>query len=173
MIKRYNEFLKGKTNEEFVMDPLTQPLPGETEIQTPVKTPLEEPLPPSLIPDEAEENAPAKAFFGEEEEEGGDIYQKNLNQLANLLKSQVVGGVINYNGKKITFPSETDMFHVDKKKFKTAEEVVAYLDSQLPKEEIRDEMDSLKDDNLIDQLEMEEKFESKSYKAKRFRNFKK
>ena len=169
MIKKYNEFLKGKTNEEFVMSPTTKPLPGETEIQTPVRTPLEEPAPPSLIPDEAEENAPAKASYGEEEEEGGDMYQQNLQHLADLLGAQVVDGSVNYEGKKITFPSETEMFHVDKKKFKTAEEVADYLGNQMPKDEIRDELDSLKDDAVIDQLEMEEKFESKSYKFKRFK----
>jgi hypothetical protein len=177
MIKKYNEFLKGKTNEEFVMAPAPAVSPSETETQVPTRPgigrPLEEPAPPSLIPDQAEENAPAKAFHGEEEEEGGDMYQQNLQHLADILGAQVADGSVNYEGKKITFPSETEMFHVDKKKFKTAEEVAAYLGNQMPKDEIRDELDSLKDDAVIDQLEMEEKFESKSYKTKRFSKFKK
>ena len=182
MIKRYKDFIKGKTNEEFVMAPAPAVSPSETETQAPprpgIGRPLEEPAPPALIPTETEEPAPAKAFYGEEEEEGGDVYAQNMQHLADLLGVQANGNVIDFEGKKITFPSETEMFHVDKKKFKTAEEVVKYLQSsqpqsnrpQSPRQEIRDEMDSLKDDAMIDELE--EKLESKSYKSK-FRKFKK
>lgn len=171
MIKKYNDFLKTKTNEEFVMAPAGNPMPGQPEIEVPTKPakPMVEPQPPSIIPDQTEQDAPAKAFYGEEEEEGGDIYQQNLKHLAELLDSEVVNGAVEYQGKKIIFPAETEMFHVDKKKFKTAEEVANYLQKEVPSEEIKDEMDSLKDDSVIDELE--EKFESKSYKTKRFRSF--
>ena len=76
------------------------------------------------------------------------------------------------------------MFHVDKKKFKTAEEVINYLESSKPVEEVeiekdhspsKEDMDELMaahdDDDFIE--EEEEKFESKSYKSTRkFESFK-
>lgn len=101
-----------------------------------------------------------------EDEEGGDIYSNKLQELAGLLGEDVQDGKIMYNGKKIIFPSETEMFHVDNKKFKTAEEVVNYLEGgsveggsthmpQLPKNEVpQEEME----------LELQE---SKSYKSTR------
>ena len=63
------------------------------------------------------------------EEEGGEYQgQMLLNQLANELGTEVdADGSINYEGKKINFYSETEKFHVDNKKFSTAEEVVNYL----------------------------------------------
>jgi hypothetical protein len=79
---------------------------------------------------------------------------------------EVEDGKIMYNGKKIIFPSETEMYHVDNKKFKTSQEVISYLEGgsveggsihrpQLPKNEIpQEEME----------LELQE---SKSYKYTR------
>lgn len=63
----------------------------------------------------------------EEEEEAGDIFQNKLQELASLLGEEVEDGKVIHNGKEIIFPSETEMYHVEKKKFKTAEEVVNYL----------------------------------------------
>jgi hypothetical protein len=134
MIRRYNDFVKGKVNEEFVMaDPRrsterTTPevMPGITE------KPGVMPSPPSPIKRERTSPvpAPAKAEVEMEmEEEGGDKYKKVITDLANELGTEVdEDGSINYEGKKINFYSETEMFHVDKKKFKTAEEVINYLE---------------------------------------------
>jgi len=63
----------------------------------------------------------------EEEEEAGDIYQKRLKELADLLEADLVDNKVLFGGKEIIFPSETEMYHVDEKKFKTTEEVVKYL----------------------------------------------
>ena len=51
-----------------------------------------------------------------------------MRRLADILGSEVINNQIEYNGKKINYYSETEMFHVDRKKFETAEEVVDYLE---------------------------------------------
>jgi hypothetical protein len=90
-----------------------------------------------------------------EEEEEGDIYSAKMNQLAQMLGTEVTDtNTIEYDGKQVIFPSETEMYHVDNKKFKTAEEVANYLDS------------STNVKNEVEEMELQE---SKSYRAKRFR----
>jgi hypothetical protein len=55
-----------------------------------------------------------------------------LKELADLLGTDVMNNnTIEYNGKTIIFPSETEMYHVDRKKFKTAQEVYDYLTGDL------------------------------------------
>jgi hypothetical protein len=61
------------------------------------------------------------------EEEDEYIGHKLLGELAKKLGTEVVNNQINYDGKKINFYSETEMFHVDKKKFKTIDEVIDFL----------------------------------------------
>lgn len=63
------------------------------------------------------------------EEEGQYIGISLLKELADALNSEVVDNCVEYNGKKICFFSETEKFHVDKKKFDTVEDVVRYLKS--------------------------------------------
>ena len=83
-----------------------------------------------------------------EEEEEGDIYASRMAELAQMLGTEVTdSNTIEYDGKQIIFPSETEMYHVDNKKFKTAEEVVNHLNVEQPEMELQ---------------------ESKSYRAKRF-----
>jgi hypothetical protein len=63
-------------------------------------------------------------------EEDGDTYigSKLMKDLSKQLGVEVSSdGSINYEGKKINFYSETEKFHVDKKKFATVEEVLSYL----------------------------------------------
>lgn len=169
MLKRFNDFVKS-INEEFVMSPGILKPEEQQEVETKPGKPMVEPQPPSIIPDQDEENAPAKAVFGEEEEEeGGDIYQQNLQHLAKLLGATVENGSVNYEGKKIIFPAETEMFHVDKKKFKTAEEVVEYLQGA-QQGNTRKPLPEVEDRQAIQDLQKE--FESKSYKTTRkFRKF--
>ena len=69
---------------------------------------------------------------GEEEEGHQYIGSKMLGELADKLGAEVSNNSIMYNGKKINFYSETEKFHVDRKKFKTADEVVEYLSSDQP-----------------------------------------
>lgn len=110
MIKRYNQFVNGRINENI------------EEVEADLDTDLEQDL------DQELDNLPTEDIdIEEEEEEAGDIYAKKLQEVAELLGAQVEGGKVNFEGKEIIFPSETEMYHVDKKKFKTAQEVVDYL----------------------------------------------
>jgi hypothetical protein len=65
----------------------------------------------------------------DQEEEEGHEYEgtKLMSELAQKLGTEITNNSIDYNGKKINFFSETESFHVDKKKFKTIDEVLAYL----------------------------------------------
>jgi hypothetical protein len=167
MIKRYNEFVTGKVNEEFDMDSMEAPI-------------VEEPI--ADTESEVEE-APAEL----PEEEGGEYQgQILLNQLANELGTEVeVDGSINYEGKKINFYSETEKFHVDNKKFSTVEEVVNYLggSNESPEhththeheEEEEPSFDETEGDLARRDLEDEiGAFESKSYKhTRKFESFRK
>ena len=189
MIRRYNDFVKGKVNEDLTMaEPRrsterTTPevMPGITE------KPGVMPITPSPIRRERTSPvpAPAKMEVEQEEEEGGDKYKKIITDLAAQLGTEVSeDGTIDYNGQKINFYSETDMFHVGKKKFKTADEVVSYLEDSKPSEEVEIEKDHSPSKEDMDELmnahddddfikEEEEKFESKSYKSTRkFESFK-
>ncbi len=178
MIKRYNQFVETKTNEEFVFGNETekpvvtpdvkpgtaQPLPSEPTLPNPIRRERTSPVP-----------APAKA---ELEEEGSDLYTTRIQELADLLGVDVENGQINYNGKKVIFPSETEKYQIEgiKKGFNTPEEVIAELEKSNPVEnkrveETEEELDSLKDDEASDVIERE--FESKSYKNTRYNKLKK
>ena len=109
MIKRYNQFVNGKVNEN-IDEPSFEETEGKLAGQD-----LEVEL---------------DNFEEEEEEEAGDIYQKRLQELSDLLGAEVINNKVIYNNEEIIFPSETEMYHVGKKKLKTAEEVVKYLQSQ-------------------------------------------
>ena len=78
---------------------------------------------------DTEEHTPLEeeGYEGEEEEDEGDVYINSLQDLANELGNEVVDKAIQYEGKTIIFPSETEKFHVDRKKFNTLEEVLKYL----------------------------------------------
>ena len=164
MIKRYNEFVSGKVNEDFDMDSMEAPI-------------VEEPITNTEI-SEVEE-APVAEL---PEEEGGEYQgQMLLNQLANELGTEVSeDGSINYEGKKINFYSETEKFHVDNKKFSTAEEVVNYLGSAPMTSDEEDEMTGEREGERkagldeIENFEDENSFESKSYKhTRKFESFRK
>ena len=180
MIKRYNEFVSGKVNEDFDMDSMEAPI-------------VEEPITNTEI-SEVEE-APVAEL---PEEEGGEYQgQMLLNQLANELGTEVSeDGSINYEGKKINFYSETEKFHVDNKKFSTAEEVVNYLGSAPMTSDEEDEMTGEREgernvgldeveeleenpafttvENDEDDWNNEDAFESKSYKhTRKFESFRK
>lgn len=160
MIKRYNQFVDDKINEEFVGEPTLGPSTAparETETAPTRTTPApttrpSRPTRPSIIPGKrpSEEDAPLAS--GER-----DFYGSQLTNLALALgldEDAVVDNALEYEGKEIIFPSETEKFHVDGKKFKTVEETVAYLqgDKSVPK---------LEDDRI------DPEFEAKSYKFTR------
>lgn len=162
MIKRYNQFVKGKINEDFEMAP---------EVDAPTLPSLggRPPMTPSTLEVESE-------FHGEEEEEEVDKYQLALKSLADAAGVEFNSGdkSVIIKGKEVTFPAETEKYHIKgiKKGFSTLEDVLAQLggsQSELPsarRQEVRDEMSSIKDEGFLDPSE---KFESKSYKSKRYK----
>ncbi len=108
MIKRYNQFVK-QVNEN-IEEPSFEETEGRLDAQD-----LE---------------AELDNFEEEEEEEAGDIYQKRLQEVADLLGVEVIDNKVIFNNEEIIFPSETEMYHVGKKKLKTADEVVKYLQGE-------------------------------------------
>jgi len=121
MIKRYNQFVKGRINEnsEAFDEEEGDFVPGQE-------------LNPGFDEEEGDfiedEMSIEDEFVGEEEEEGGDIFRSKMTELATKLGTDVMdNNTIDYNGQQIIFPSETEMFHVGRKKFKTSDEVVNYL----------------------------------------------
>lgn len=144
MIKKYNQFVKENIDEEIIDDIDTNQQEAELANrdleeefadveefdEVPVRS--EDNLTDTqvIIDDEEEftdEPELEEDGFEGEEEEGGDIYTNKLRELANDLGAEVVGNKINYEGKTIIFPSETEKYHVDKKKFRTKEEILNYL----------------------------------------------
>lgn len=93
-----------------------------------------------MIGGEFSENEPDEQdympkFNGEEEEMGGEEEESGeykgdleMKKLADLLGVEVVNNQIEYDGKKINYFSETEMFHIGKKKFEDAESVIEYLE---------------------------------------------
>lgn len=162
MIKKYNQFVE-KLNEDYSPEPQRSPSPStpDREVETMPGTPSPSTRPrpsrPSVVPGRkpSEEDAPLAFFDEEEEEEVGDIYSSNLSKLAialGLSKSDIVNNELEYEGKKIIFPSETHKFHVDRKKFNTVQSVVRYLTNKAPK---------LSNDRV------DPEFEAKSYRFSR------
>ena len=162
MIKRYNEFVSGKVNEDVEMrDPMIEEPIANTETSEVEEAPVAE-LP---------------------EEEGGEYQgQMLLNQLANELGTEVeADGSINYEGKKINFYSETEKFHVDNKKFSTVEEVVNYLGSASMEDTEHTHTHEHEEEPSFDETEgdlasrdLEDEmgaFESKSYRHTRLKKF--
>lgn len=162
MIKKYNQFVETKVNEEYA-DPQTAPAPTapSREVETmPGTRPGTRPMPtrPSVVPGKrpSEEDAPL-ANFDMEEDEQEDTYTSKLVTLAlalGLSKNDVIENKIQFEGKTIIFPSETEKYHVDRKKFDTVEQVVAYLTGDVKR--------PILDDETVDP-----EFEAKSYRFSR------
>lgn len=173
MIKRYGQFVNGKVNEEFVMTepnlnitPMSTPMiPDNIQMRTGVQN-LVEPM---------TQNKSMSQFDGEEEEVGVDKYTDALKKLSDASKedfSKVYNKVeksVTVKGKKVSFPAETEKYHVEgvKKPFETLQEVLDFFErgiSPQARQEVRGEMSSIKDEGVLDRVEQ---FESKSYKSKR------
>lgn len=164
MIKRYNQFIKeNKTNEEYEysteVDTPSLPALGQRAEATPSEAPIMDEMPEEMT--------------GEVEEVGVDKYTDALQKLADAagVEYNSVEKSVTINDKKVTFPTETEKYHVEgvKKPFATLEEVLAYFEngvSPQARQEVRDEMSSIADEEVLDR---QEQFESKSYKSKRFK----
>ncbi len=163
MIKRYNQFIKENIGEEYSpIEPevaTTLPALGQRAEATPSEAPMMGEMPEEMP--------------GEVEEVGVDKYTDALQKLADAagVEYDSVEKSVVIDGKKITFPTETEKYHVEgvKKPFATLEEVLAYFEngvSPQARQEVRDEMSSIADEEVLDR---QEQFESKSYKYKRLK----
>lgn len=167
MIKKYNQFIKEKTNEEIGFDREMPTMEPETKPDVRPQT-NPRPVAPSIIPDKG--NAPLESpDKAQIEEEGGDIYASKLKELSDYLGAEVENNKINYKGNEITFPSETEKYQIKgvKKGFDTIEEVVSELEKH---EQKSDNLMKFDEDNYE---KGDLAFESKSYKNTRTRNLKK
>jgi hypothetical protein len=143
MIKRYNQFVKERINEnvdmeeEVLMDTDSE-MEDDMEMDSEFQDDMEDDMEMDSefqddMEDEMEKDSEVQDDMEddmdfEDEEEGFDIYKTKMEELAKLLGVEVdETNKISFEGKEIIFPSETEMYHVDKKKFKTAQEVVDYL----------------------------------------------
>jgi len=143
----------------------------EAELEAPVKNlPSLGGRPPVNPPVEMESE-----FEGEEEEVATDKYELALQKLADAAGVEFTPGQksVVIDGKEITYPAETEKYHIKgvKKSFTTVEDVLANLGGQSNtpterSEEAKDELSSIKDEEVLDSSEQ---FESKSYKFKRFK----
>ena len=67
-----------------------------------------------------------------EEEEGGDYHGSvGMQKIAKALGEELQGNEIMHDGHKINFFSETEMYHVDKKKFKSPQEVIDFMNNHV------------------------------------------
>jgi len=64
---------------------------------------------------------------GAEEEDDTYIGVSMMKELASELGEEVRDNSIMYNGQKINYYSETEKFHIGKKKFRTVEKVLNFL----------------------------------------------
>lgn len=148
MIKRYNQFVKEEL--EFGAG---APAPTRRETETPTRPDTDRPTTPrptrpGSIPDDVpseQDNPLAKntpfgdefdnrdqEFEGDGEEEQEDFYTGKLKEVATALgldPNSVQNNRLEFEDKEIIFPSETEKFHVDRKKFDTVDQVVNYLKS--------------------------------------------
>jgi hypothetical protein len=129
-LKKYSNFVK--ENYEMGDSPRPSQSPGRPSPETPTipDTPTRpRPTRPGITPTEipSEQDNPL-AYHNNymEEEEGG--YSNGLYELADILGAKVENNEILYKNYRIIYPSETEMFHVGNKKFKTMEDVLEYLE---------------------------------------------
>lgn len=104
ILKKFNEYFYSDTEKEEEMGPESEVEPTEPEME----------------------------MSGEEEEEAGDYHGSvGMKKIAQSLGEELQGNEIMHDGHKINFFSETEMYHVDKKKFKTPEEVISFLNNHV------------------------------------------
>jgi hypothetical protein len=103
ILKKFNEYFYSDTEKEEEMGPESEVDPTESEM----------------------------GFEGEEEEAGDYHGSVGMVKIAKALGEEMQGNEIMHDGHKINFFSETEMYHVDKKKFKTPEEVIEYMNNHV------------------------------------------
>ena len=121
-LKRYDQYI----NEDLTPDRING-LSLDDEMEIPAEeTGAEETGDVDVTP----MNTDAEVAMDEEPEEEYEFQgEKMLQELANRLGSEVENNMINYNGKKIEFYSETEAFAIDRKgKYKNVDEVISKLE---------------------------------------------
>jgi hypothetical protein len=122
LVRKFNDFVKNRINENI--EPIENPTEKSPELKAGIDATLDaEAKDQSNLIDRPESSY-------EEEESGEYEGTKLMNELAEMLGTKVTNNEINYNGHKIHYYSETEAFHVDRKKFDNIEEVVSYLEGE-------------------------------------------
>jgi hypothetical protein len=128
MIKKYKQFVNEsgfQTTKSFEDD--NYELEDETSLFPQSNRIFDEETDDETNDDILDDEMDNDSILSDDVEEEIDIYKNKLEELAKKLGAKVADYKIVYNGKTIIFPSETEMYHVDRKKFETADEVVEYL----------------------------------------------
>lgn len=182
MIKKYNQFVKGRVNEDYDFEVESPVAPidytmGETENQ------LDNP--PAEITLDSEST---REEVEEEEEEGVNPYEKALEELADAAGVEFVKGSnkVIINGKEVTFPSEkydsekqSGSYQIMgiKGDFKTPNDVINAIDKKSVVKSTKEEEPSFEEtEGDLAKRDLEDEmgaFESKSYKNTRLRKFRK
>jgi hypothetical protein len=178
MIKRYNQFVREKVNEEFETEfDLEAPVIEEPEtINSEEESNINEP--------ETDSNIENKFTEEEEEETPVDKYETALKALADAAGVEYVENSkeVVINDKKVTFPAEDEKYHIEgiRKGFTSIEDVIANAGGKSATPSIKDKealeepsFEETEDELAKRDLEHEMRsFESKSYKSTRLKRFK-
>lgn len=164
ILKKFDSYIK-EDLDAMAAEPATKPAPSTTPAPaTPTVEPgtkperRERPTPIRRDRPAVEPDPQAKMKMDATEEEGTYIGAEMLQDLADALGTEVIDNAVEYEGKKVNFYSETEKFHVDKKKFATVQEVVDYLTGGQPShsekiEKMEDQLDEMSDE--VEELEAE------------------
>lgn len=161
ILKKFDSYIK--EDLEMMAEPATKPSTTPTPA-TPTVEPgtkperRDRPTPIRRDRPAVEPDPQAKMKMDATEEEGTYIGAEMLQNLADALGTEVMDNAVEYEGKKVNFYSETEKFHVDKKKFATVQEVVDYLTGGQPShsekiEKMEDQLDEMSDE--VEELEAE------------------
>jgi hypothetical protein len=162
ILKKFDSYVK--EDLDTMAEPATKPAPS-TAPATPTVEPgikperRDRPTPIRRDRPAVEPDPQAKRKVDATEEEGAYIGTQMLKDLADALGAEVMDNAVQYEDKTINFFSETEKFHVDKKKFATVEEVVDYLtggDSKNQNIAADEEADMMKNDEIIRKKELED-----------------
>lgn len=179
MIKRYNQFVNDKINEDLesgenINDFNENPMDFN---QEPVDD-FEEPM-NDFEPNDGDDfdggnfddvsgfdgDEEISNLSGEEEEEDDYPGTQKMEELAEELGVELrEDGSLSYNGVEVHFYSETEKFHIDKMRFTTVEEVINYLENG----DAGDTSDDV-ESNSFDQIS-DADFENTIEESKRYRN---
>lgn len=128
VIRKFDDFLKSKKVNEDI-EPMMTPdtIEQESEEGFEGTEDVEDDDTSNLV--DSEEDVMINSDEEEEEEEESGEYQGTvlMKQLADMLGTEVTNNEIDYNGQKIHYYSETEMFHIGKNKFQTPQEVVEFV----------------------------------------------